>query len=103
MFKGILSTIYLDLNSGSSLENIQRSLKKFHQKNRFVKILKNNSMISTNDVINTNNCIISVCETRYKNKIVILSAIDNLIKGGAGQAVQNMNLKFDFNEAEGLR
>ena len=60
-------------------------------------------MISTNDVINTNNCIISVCETRYKNKIVILSAIDNLIKGGAGQAVQNMNLKFDFNEAEGLR
>ena len=98
MFKGILSTIYIDLNSGSSLKNIQRSLKKFHQNNRFVKILKNNSMISTNDVINTNNCIISVCETRYKNKIVILSAIDNLIKGGAGQAVQNMNLKFDFNE-----
>ena len=103
MFKGILSTIYINLNSGSSLKNIQRSLKKFHQNNRFVKILKNNSMISTNDVINTNNCIISVCKTRYKNKIVILSAIDNLIKGGAGQAVQNMNLKFDFNEAEGLR
>ena len=83
--------------------NIQKSLRKFHQRNRFVKILKNNSMISTNDVINTNNCIISVCKTRYKNKIVILSAIDNLIKGGAGQAVQNMNLKFGFNEAEGLR
>ena len=60
-------------------------------------------MISTNDVINTNNCIISVCKTRYKNKIVILSAIDNLIKGGAGQAVQNMNLKFDFSLKMGLK
>ena len=103
MFKGILSTIYIDLNSGSSLKNIQRYLKKFHQNNKFVKILKINSMISTNDVINTNNCIISVCKTRYKNKIVILSAIDNLIKGGAGQAIQNMNLKFGFNETEGLK
>ena len=39
---------------------------------------------------------ISVCETKYKNKIIILSAIDNLIKGGAGQAVQNLNIKFNF-------
>ena len=77
--------------------------RKISQKNRFVKILKNNSFISTNDVINTNNCFISVCKTEYKNKIVILSAIDNLIKGGAGQAIQNMNLKFDFNEVEGLK
>ena len=53
-------------------------------------------MISTNDVINTNNCYISVCKTKFNNKIIILSAIDNLIKGGAGQAVQNMNIKFEF-------
>ena len=71
-------------------------IKKFHKKNQFVKILRINSMLSTNDVINTNNCYISVCKTRYKNKVLILSVIDNLIKGGAGQAVQNMNLKFDF-------
>ena len=61
------------------------------------------SLLSTNDVINTNNCYISFCKTKYKNKIIILSAIDNLIKGGAGQAVQNMNLKFDFKDDEGLR
>ena len=62
-----------------------------------------NSLLSTNDVINTNNCYISVCRTRYKNKIIILSVIDNLIKGGAGQAVQNVNLKYGFNENEGLK
>ena len=61
------------------------------------------SLLSTNDVINTNNCYISVCRTRYKNKIIILSVIDNLIKGGAGQAVQNVNLKYGFNENEGLK
>ncbi|MDC2970649.1 N-acetyl-gamma-glutamyl-phosphate reductase [Candidatus Pelagibacter sp.] len=103
MFRGILSTIYVNLNSKYTLKDIQKSLEKFHKKNRFVKILKKNSFISTNDVINTNNCFISVCKTEYKNKIVILSAIDNLIKGGAGQAIQNMNLKFDFNEVEGLK
>jgi len=54
-------------------------------------------------VINTNNCYLSVCKTRNKNKFVILSAIDNLIKGGAGQAIQNMNIKFNFSESEGLK
>ena len=65
-------------------------------KKDFVKIMKADSMISTNDVINTNNCFISVCKTKYKDKIIILSTIDNLIKGGAGQAIQNLNIKFNF-------
>ena len=103
MFKGILSTIYLDMKSGYSVKKIELILKKFHKNNNFVKILNNDSMISTNDVINTNNCHISVCKTKYKNKIVILSAIDNLIKGGAGQAIQNMNIKFGFNASKGLK
>ena len=103
MFKGILSTIYLDIKSEFSVKKIQLILKKFYQKNQFVKILKNNTLISTNDVCNTNNCLISVCKTKYKNKIIILSAIDNLIKGGAGQAIQNMNIKFGFKKDEGLK
>jgi N-acetyl-gamma-glutamyl-phosphate reductase len=102
MFRGILSTIYLDIKEGYSLTNVQNTLEKFHKKNKFVKVLKVNSLISTNDVINTNNCYISVCKTRDKNKIIILSALDNLIKGGAGQAIQNMNIKFDFKYFEGL-
>ena len=103
MFRGILSTFYLDLKKGFSIKKIHKILKRFHKKNKFVKILKINSLISTNNVINSNNCIISVCKTRYKNKIILLSAIDNLIKGGAGQAVQNMNLKYGFKISEGLK
>ena len=103
MFRGILSTIYLKLKPGFSIKKIQNILLKFYKKKNFVKILGNNSLISTNDVINTNYCYISVCKTRYKNKILILSAIDNLIKGGAGQAIQNMNIKFGLKEYEGLK
>ena len=103
MFRGILSTIYVDLKSGFSVKKIEKILKQFYKKSRFVKILKNNFLISTNDVINTNNCFISICKTKYKNKIIILSAIDNLIKGGAGQAIQNMNIKYGFPIKTGLR
>jgi N-acetyl-gamma-glutamyl-phosphate reductase len=96
MFRGILSTIYIDLETGVTQSDIVKKLSRFYQKDNFVNILKQNNLISTNDVINTNNCHISVCKSKYKNKIVILSAIDNLIKGGAGQAVQNLNMKFNF-------
>ena len=96
MFRGILSTIYVDLESNVTQSKVINKLSQFYKKDGFVKILKQDSLISTNDVINTNNCFISVCKTKYKNKIIILSAIDNLIKGGAGQAVQNLNLKFNF-------
>tara|TARA_Y100000741_G_scaffold288834_1_gene228828 strand:+ start:222 stop:1241 length:1020 start_codon:yes stop_codon:yes gene_type:complete len=102
MFRGILSTIYVDLNKNISLSRLEKTLKKEYFKSRFVNIVKNNSLISTNDVINTNNCHISICKTKYKNKVIILSAIDNLIKGGAGQAVQNMNIKFNFPIDKGL-
>ena len=103
MFRGILSTIYVELETNVSQSNILNSLNSFYKKENFVKILKNDSLISTNNVINTNNCLISVCKTKYKNKIIILSAIDNLIKGGAGQAVQNLNNKFNFPEKTGLK
>ena len=53
-------------------------------------------------MINTNYCHISVCQSKDPKKILILSAIDNLIKGAAGQAVQNMNIIFDIKEQRGL-
>ena len=53
--------------------------------------------------MNTNYCKISVCENRKKNKVIIISAIDNLIKGASGQAVQNMNIFRNFNESLGLK
>ncbi len=102
MFRGILSTIYIELKNNINQNKIQKELTNFYKKEKFVKIMKKNSLLSTNDVINTNNCFISVCKTKYKNKLIILSVIDNLIKGGSGQAIQNMNIKFNFKLNEGL-
>ena len=96
MFRGILSTIYIDLETGINQSKLIKKLSNFYKKDSFVKIMKADALISTNDVINSNNCFISVCKTKYKDKIIILSVIDNLIKGGAGQAIQNLNIKFNF-------
>ena len=102
MFRGILSTIYIDIIKGVNIKLLSDTLKKEYAKDRFVKILNNGSLPSTNDVINTNNCHIAFLNTKYKNRIIILSVLDNLIKGGAGQAIQNMNLKFGFPISKGL-
>ena len=53
--------------------------------------------------MNTNFCKISVCKDRRKNRAIILSVIDNLIKGGSGQAIQNMNILYGYNEKLGLK
>ena len=102
MFRGILSTIYIDMKNGVNINKLEKTLNIKYSKSRFVKIMKTDSLISTNDVINTNNCYLSICKTKYKNRVIILSVIDNLIKGGAGQAIQSMNLKFNFPESKGL-
>ena len=53
--------------------------------------------------MNTNYCYISVFKSKSRNNIIILSAIDNLIKGGAGQAVQNLNIFYNFKSNMGLK
>ena len=102
-FRGILSTIYLDINKKSSIKKIKNELTNFYKGSSFIKILKLNKEIGSGNVINTNYCEISVCETRVKNRIIIFSAIDNLVKGASGQAVQNMNLMYSFSETNGLK
>ena len=102
-FRGILTAIYVNVKKGKSANIIRKKLINFYAKSKFVKILKLNTPLGSGNVINTNNCEISICETRIKNKIVIFSAIDNLIKGASGQAVQNMNLLFKFPEHLGLK
>ena len=98
----MLTSIYVDLKN-SSANKIRNELIKFYKKDKFIKILKLNSQIGSGNVLNTNNCEISICETRVKNKIIIFSAIDNLIKGASGQAIQNMNLLYKFPEDLGLK
>ena len=101
-FRGILSSIYLYTNNKSA-KNVRNELLKYYKNASFIKILKLNSQIGSGNVLNTNKCEISVCETRIKNKIIIFSALDNLIKGASGQAIQNMNLLFGFSEKLGIK
>ena len=101
-FRGMLSTIYVETNRNVTLKKILREIKSFYKDDIFIKIKKANEEIGSGNVINTNNCEISVCQSKIKNKLIIFSAIDNLIKGASGQAVQNMNILFKFKETSGL-
>ena len=102
-FRGLLSAIYVERNKNVTLRKIHKELTSFHKKNFFIKVAKINKSIGTENVINSNFCEISVCQLKFKNKVLILSAIDNLIKGAGGQAIQNMNLIFGFKENLGLK
>ena len=101
-FRGILSSIYIKPNN-SNAKKIRNELKKFYKGSKFIKVLDLNKPLGSGNVLNTNNCEISVCETKKNNKIIILSAIDNLIKGAAGQAIQNMNILCNYSEKLGLK
>ena len=102
-FRGILTAIYVKTKDNVSGNSLRNTLINFYKKNKFIKILNLNTSIGSGNVLNTNKCEISVCETRIKNKFIIFSAIDNLIKGASGQAIQNMNILYKFPEHLGLR
>ena len=67
IFRGLLSTIYIETKKNSTITKIYNELKKFYSKDIFIKILKINTPIGSGNVLNTNNCEISICKTRYKN------------------------------------
>ena len=102
-FRGILSSIYINTKRKKSAKLIRSALLKYYSGAKFIKILKVNSQLGSGNVLNTNNCEISICETRLKDKLIIFSAIDNLVKGASGQAIQNMNLMYSFPEHLGLK
>ena len=102
-FRGILSSIYVDVKNKKSAKNLRDFLLNYYKKSKFVNILKLNSPLGSGNILNTNNCEISICETRVKKKLIIFCAIDNLVKGASGQAIQNMNLVYDFPEYLGLK
>ncbi len=102
-FRGILTSIYIDTKKSNSVTTLTNNLKKFYKRSKFIKVLKINTTLGSGNVLNTNCCEISICETRKNGKFIIFSAIDNLIKGASGQAVQNMNLLYNFPENLGLK
>ena len=102
-YRGITSNIYIKLNKGITAKKILIFMKKKYKTSKFVKINSLNKEIGSGNVLNSNNCEISICETRHKGKAMVISCIDNLIKGASGQAIQNMNLIYNYKENEGLR
>ena len=100
--RGILSTIYLK-NININSKRIRDILKKKYHEDYFVEILSEGVMPSLRGIIGTNKISLNIFEDTTSKTIVIISAIDNLIKGAAGQAVQNMNLMYNLNVTESLK
>lgn len=98
--RGILSTIYATLIEPKSEEELYSIYRDFYQNEPFVRI--QSALPELHHVTHTNLCDIGLRVDERGERVVIVSVIDNLIKGAAGQAVQNMNLLFGFNENEGL-
>ena len=100
MNKGLLTTIYASLNKEMGTGEILKLYQKFYGSEPFVKVLGEGEFPQTRDVLGTNYCRIGV--TANKNKAIIVSTIDNLMKGAASQAVQNMNIMYGWEETMGL-
>ncbi len=98
--RGILSTMYMKTKKRISQQKASDICAAFFRGEPFVRVLRNGQMPELKNVINTNFCDIGI--KVVKNTVVAVSAIDNLTKGAAGQAVQNMNLMCGFGETEGL-
>ena len=100
IFRGILETIYVNKNKNTSDEDIQKAFKKHYANENFINFEKSRH-IEIKEVAHSNNVSISF-HSEKSEKITIISAIDNLIKGAAGQAVQNMNIMMNFDETTAL-
>ncbi len=98
--RGIISTIYAKINPKFSLKDIQNCLETKYADEPFVRIINGEPNIK--DVVGTNFCLIAAKQARTANKVILVSVIDNLCKGASGQAVQNLNILFGFDETEGL-
>ena len=100
--RGILSTIYADLKPGQSAETAFETYRSFYRGEAFVRVFGPGSTLTSTDVRGSNFCNISVNADPRTGKLIVVSVIDNLVKGQAGSAVQNMNLMFGLEETAGL-
>jgi N-acetyl-gamma-glutamyl-phosphate reductase len=101
--RGILSTIYVKLAKPISAEELEQCLRSFYAGKSWVRIFGAARLPQIKFSLNTNFCDIGFSLSPDGTRAVMVSCIDNLLKGAAGQAVQNMNLMFGFDEKEGLQ
>jgi N-acetyl-gamma-glutamyl-phosphate reductase len=102
MNRGLLSTIYVRGRRGRSAEDLHALLAKTYGREKFVHVLPFGQAPQTRHVRGSNHCLIGVFADRVPGRAILLSAIDNLVKGASGQAVQNMNLMAGLPETTGL-
>ena len=100
--RGILATIYAQTTAKATEDRIRKTLVSAYKQAPFVRVKPAGQYPSLKDVQHTNFCDIGVSVQEETGRVVIITAIDNLVKGAAGQAVQNMNLRFGFPEEAGL-
>ncbi|MBI4003756.1 MAG: N-acetyl-gamma-glutamyl-phosphate reductase, partial [Candidatus Omnitrophica bacterium] len=102
MERGIMSTLYLRLTGTSDWERVDRLYRERYRDAAFVRIRPNNQWPQVRDVAGTNYCDIAFGVDPAKRLLIVIAAIDNLLKGAAGQAVQNLNLMCGWPETTGL-
>jgi N-acetyl-gamma-glutamyl-phosphate reductase len=102
MNRGILTTIYARLKDHTDTAMLHERYREFYQREPFVRVLPLGQQPNVRNVRGSNFCDIGVTADPRTGRAVVVSAIDNLVKGAAGQAVQNMNLMMAFEETTGL-
>ena len=102
MNRGILSTIYVRGARGKTVEDLHAVLAKQYAKEPFVHVLPFGQTPQTRHVRGSNMTFIGVAKDRLPGRAIVISALDNLVKGASGQAVQNMNLMLGYPETLGL-
>jgi len=102
MNRGILCTMYVQTKGGADAATLLTKLAVRFQGEPFVKVLPKGATPHTRHVRGSNLCLIGAVDDRVPGRVVLVTAIDNLVKGAAGQAVQNMNVMFGLPETEGL-
>lgn len=101
--RGIVSTMYADLNGKTTLDEIHALYESFYKEEPFVRVMPKGSYANLKNVRYSNLCDISLHLDSRTNRLIVVSAIDNMVKGAAGQAIQNMNLICGLPEETGLR
>jgi len=102
MDRGILSTLYVRLTKKMKTEELLHAIEDFYQGEPFIRTYPKGKLPSTKDVRGSNFCGIGVTVSESDHRAVIVTAIDNLVKGASGEAVQNMNIMLGFPETMGL-
>lgn len=100
--RGILSTIYCSMDKAYDIEKIHEIYFNYYKNEPFVRVLDIGSVACLRNIKYSNFCDISIHTDDRTNKLIIASALDNMVKGAAGQAIQNMNIALGFKETEGL-